>query len=81
MSKKELKRILKNLCDYKEWCIIKPSLYISDDHKCLIVDVYDKTYGSLYHVFMDVEKRYFTYQFLSAFGIHDTKRNSLDRFM
>lgn len=81
MTKKELRQILKNLCVYKNWSIIKPSLYINDAHDTLIVDVYEKTHGSIYHVFIDIEKCYFTYQFLSAFDLCRTERDSLDRFM
>lgn len=81
MTKKELRRILKNLCDYKNWTIINPSLFINSTQTALIVDVYDKCTGSVWHVYIDTESRYYTHQFLSPFSIHERYRNSLDRFM
>lgn len=81
MNKKELMRILKNLCNENNWCIIKPSLFISNSKTVLIVDVYEKKFGSIYHVYVDAEKHYFTSQFLSPFDVQPSMRNSLDRFM
>lgn len=81
MSKKKLMQILKNLCNYANWQIIRPSLYISGDEELIIVDVYEKTAGSVYHVYIDAKSRYFTYQFLSAFCVCEKYKVALDRFL
>ena len=81
MNKKELMRILKNLCEYKNWTIIKPSLFINSTQTVIIVDVYDKEIGSIWHVYIDTVSCYYTSQFLSPYNIHTRNRNSLDRFM
>lgn len=81
MTKKELMRILNNLCKAKEWVIIKPSLFIGNSKTVIIADVYGKKVGSLYHVYVDTARRIFETQYLSPFDIHPIEKDSLDRFM
>lgn len=81
MTKKELMRILRNLCEYMNWTIIRPSLYINSTQTVIIVDVYDKDTGSIYHVYVDTESCYYSWQFLSPFNIHPSNRNSLNIFL
>ena len=74
-------RILKNICEEKNWKIVRPSLFINSTQTVIIVDVYEVTVGSIYHVYVDTEHRYYKYQFLSPFSIHTTFRLPLDKYM
>lgn len=81
MTKKELMRILRNICNHYEYTIIKPTMYINLVNGHMGCDVYEKDYGLIYHLHVDTAAKMFCRQMYSLVTVHKISTFPLDNFI